>query len=543
MFSRTPWSIQSMLVLAFVFLWYPASLESAQVFRSDDPVSIDRDNLPVSMVVRRKINDYDDFLENTFFKVGERKKQRAVNINTLGEVPNSSWFTNRIGAGVISPEQLVQGANRGEGPAPGKLTVIGGKTQGVTPGFTIKDSLGDTYFLKFDPATNPQMATSAEMISSKFFDALGYNVPEYYLINFNPSDLEIPPGATIRNELDDRIPLTKKFVDKLVSKVAHNEDGSIRAIASKLIPGSNVGPFKFYSTRGDDPNDIFPHEHRRELRGYYIFCSWLNHDDSRSVNTADFYVGSNGQGSVKHYLIDFGSTLGSGSLTAQKLRPGNENIFEARPTFARMFSFGIWLPSWVSVGFPDFPTIGRIEADFFQPDRWKPEYPNPAFQNMDAEDAFWATRLVLMFRDQDIRSMATAGRISNKVAEEYLVSTLIKRRDKVGNYWLRQVSPLDGFRVVDGELMFEDLLVKYGFDKEMRQYNASFASFDNKTGAKANVGTGSANRQGRLPLPAMIATAAENSFHVVTLTADSHAVDVFLKSVSGTQRIVGIQRK
>jgi hypothetical protein len=381
------------------------------------------------------------------------------------------------------------------------------------------------------------------MISSRFFHALGYNVPEYYLLTFKPSNLEVAADATVQNELDERVPLTKKFVEKLLSTVARNEDGNIRAIASKLIPGRNVGPFRFYGTRSDDPNDVFPHEHRRELRAYYVFCSWLNHDDSRSVNTIDFYVGPDGQGSVKHYLIDFGSTLGSGSLNAQKLRPGNEYMWEARPTFARMLSLGVWLPSWVSVRFPNFPTIGRIESDFFQPNRWKPEYPNPAFHNLDVEDAFWATRLVLMFHDEDIRKIVAVGEISNKEAEEYVARTLIKRRDKVGDYWLRQASSLDGFRVVNSELLFDDLLVKYGFEKEMREHQVRFASFNNETGARGNVGSDQTIREARLPLPPTITSAQENSFHIVTLAADAHSVDVFLKTVSGTLRVVGIQRK
>ena len=520
-----------------------AALLLGQVYRSDDPIAVDRDNRAVPPVARRKINDYYDFLENTFLKVGERTSRPAMNTNTLGGVPDSSWFTNRIGAVPISREELVRGANLGEGPAPGRLTVIGGKSQGVTPGFTVKDAIGDTYFLKFDPAANPQLATAAEMISSRFFHALGYNVPEYYLITFRPADLQISPDATIRNELDEKIPLTIRYVERLLSSVARNEDGRIRAIASKLIPGANIGPFRFYGTRTDDPNDVFPHEHRRELRGYYVFCSWLNHDDSRSVNTVDFYVGEKGQGSVKHYLIDFGSTLGSGSLMAQKRRPGNEYMFEAGPTFGRMLSLGLWLPGWVSVKYPDFPSIGRFESDFYQPNRWKPEYPNPAFRNMDPEDAFWAARLVMMFRDDDIRSIVPAGMLSDKQAEEYLIQTLIKRRDKVGNYYLRQVSSLDNFHIEGGGLVFDDLLVKYGFEKEMKEQTVRITAFDNRSGARTELAPAPPVRQGRMMLPPAIANAADSSFQAVTLAAGAHSVDVVLRKSGPSVRIVGIQRK
>ena len=101
-------------------------------------------------------------------------------------------------------------------------------------------------------------------------------------------------------------------------------DGTIRVLASRWVPGKVVGSFRFTGTRPDDPNDIYPHERRRELRGLRVFAAWLNHDDARSINSIDSYVEDDGRRYIRHYLQDFGSTLGSGidvgAAAARRLR-------------------------------------------------------------------------------------------------------------------------------------------------------------------------------------------------------------------------------
>ena len=40
--------------------------------------------------------------------------------------------------------------------------------------------------VKVDPSAYPEMATAADVIGAKFFHALGYYVPEYYVITSLP---------------------------------------------------------------------------------------------------------------------------------------------------------------------------------------------------------------------------------------------------------------------------------------------------------------------------------------------------------------------
>src|SRR5262249_40584135 len=161
---------------------------------------------------------------------------------------------------------------------------------------------------------NPELATAAEVISTKFFYALGYNVPENYLVTFKREQLKADSKAMIgaAGKRDRR--LTESELNSVLKRVRSSPDGMYRAMASKLLQGTPLGPFQYHGTRPDDPNDIFPHEHRRELRGLRVFAAWLNHDDSRAINSLDILVEDKGRRYVRHYLIDFGATLGSGTL-------------------------------------------------------------------------------------------------------------------------------------------------------------------------------------------------------------------------------------
>ena len=126
-----------------------------------------------------------DLVENSFLGAGEEADVRAGNVNTIDEVPDSSWFTNRVGKG--SGPLILQRSRRARTrrmAPPRPWTVIARKGEGVTPGFTIRDSSGEIYWIKFDPAGFAEMASGAEVISTKFFHAFGYHVAENYLATF-----------------------------------------------------------------------------------------------------------------------------------------------------------------------------------------------------------------------------------------------------------------------------------------------------------------------------------------------------------------------
>ena len=178
------------------------------------------------------------------------------------------------------------------------------------PGFTATDGKGETWFIEFDPPHAPEGATAAVAVASKIFWALGYNQVESFLTTFDPAKSSIDPQATIRRPNGKRTPFTRDDVNTILERVFRNADGTYRVIAGRLLPGKILGGFQYAGTRPDDPNDLVPHEHRRELRALRVFGAWTNLTDLKAANTLDTLVTENGRTVVKHYLQDVGSTFG-----------------------------------------------------------------------------------------------------------------------------------------------------------------------------------------------------------------------------------------
>ncbi len=515
-------------------------------FYPDDPILVDRDDLPIEKPAAIELSPTYDILEKTFAPIAiEGEIPRAMNVNTLGEVPDSSWFQNRIGVREMSLEELTTGPSGGGRPEL-PLTVVSGKATGITPGFTVRDARGTVYFVKFDPGPHPNLSTAADVIGKNFFHAIGYNVPESYIVYLRSGDLVIDPGAQVRVKGAKQVQFERAFLETMLESSAHHPDGSTRGVASHVVEGEVLGPFRFHGTRPDDPNDIVPHEHRRELRGYRVFCAWLNHDDSRAINTLDSYVGPPGSGHVRHYLIDFSSILGSGSdhlrrIAPQDPRGGNEYIVDLPPIWRAFYTLGISDRAWrrIPYAYPQYAEAGRIESEYFDPAKWKPEYPNPAFDRMLPDDAFWAAKIVARFTDDQVRAIVATGDFLSREAERYLADTVMERRDKVVAHYFRQLNPLDAFSAGES-LTFRNLGAERGLG-EVSEYEYEWFSFDNQTGGLSPLGAPGRTPSARIPLPESDAPYLMVRIRSLSPTEASwrKAVDVYLSAKS----VVSIERE
>jgi hypothetical protein len=461
-------------------------------FYPDDPLWADDDRaFDASKVVPIEDTNGYDFVVNTFGKPGERRDVRALNVNTVDEVPDSSWFTNRIGRRDMTVADVVRGPDRVDRLSLEGWIVSGGKGSGVQPGFRMIDPAGQLHQIEVDPPSNPELASAAEIIGTAFYHAIGYNAVDVYLSEIDRAALVISERATIRDPLSGRRRALKKSdLDAVFDRAARRPDGRYRVLVSRFAAGKPLGNFRYYGTRPDDPNDIVPHEHRRELRGARVFGAWLNHDDSRGINSLDHLETTNGRGWVKHYMFDFGSILGSGTVFAQRHRSGNEYIFEPRPGWLTLATLGAYVRPWMLIDYPDVPpSIGRFEAQAFDPEKWKPEYPNPAFDNMRPDDAFWAARIVERFTDEMVGAVVKKAQYSDPRATEHMTRALIARRDKVLTTWLNQVCPAVNPRLLaDGVFTFTNAAVGARAATPPESYQLQWFRFDNATGTRTSVG-------------------------------------------------------
>jgi len=452
-------------------------------FYPDDPLEREPTPRNVEKVLNRKLSDYYDLFANQFGKVGQHQPEKGppivarASVNTLGEPMDGAWYVKRHYYRRMSAEELKRGPGDANPPAGAKWTVVSAKTEGITPGFTILDEKKQRYFIKFDPLTNPEMATAADSIGARFFYALGYHVPENYIVHFLPEQLELGPDVEITDSGGKKRKMTINDIGEILTRVPKSSDGRYRATASRAVAGKPVGPPRFYGTRKDDPNDTVPHEHRRDLRGLHVFSAWLGHDDSRAINNFDSLVTENGRQFIRHYLLDFGSTLGSASDKANSPRSG-AYFFSWKSSAQQLFTLGLVPPYWALAKYEKHPSIGLMEGDVFDPEKWVPEYPNPAFQNRLPDDEFWAAKQVMAMTDDDIAAVVSTGKLTDPKAAAYLVQCLIKRRDKIGKAYFAKVLPFDRFRLENGALVWDDL------SRSVKDARVRWFEFNNDTGAR-----------------------------------------------------------
>ena len=521
-------------------------------FYPDDPILADDDAaLDASGAKAVELSEIYDFVDNVWGSPGEQASIRAVNVNTLDEVPDSSWFTNRIGIRDMPLAEIVRGPNKFERLEAKEWTVVSGKGPGgFHPGFRAvhPDDPKQIYQLEVDPPGHPQMATGAELIGTLVYHALGYHVVDVYPIRVHPDRIRISTEATIR-DASGRRRFTRADLDSVLRLGARDREGGVYFSASRFEEGKDLGHFLYHGTRSDDPNDIHPHEHRRELRANRVFAAWLGHDDSRALNSLNMLVQENRRPHIRHYMYDFGAILGSATRFPDPAPSGHEYYVDKNASLKALGTLGLNVPPYLRAPYPDMPpSVGFFASEAFEPQRWKPNYPNAAFRNMNREDAFWGARLVARFSDATIKGIVDAVGYDDPRAAEYLTRALIERRKKVARVWLTGVNPVvDVALSSDGTLTFSNAAVTAQVATAPAKYVVSWSRFDNATGVHHAVGDAVDAREPRLTAPSSLLREGE---YVAATIRTEHAdypvwrqpVQAYFRRTQNIWKTVGLYR-
>jgi hypothetical protein len=513
------------------------------------PDSIDDDRKNIPEPKERLVSPVNDYLTSAIIKPAGQKldvrrnvlnifrsQKEAENVSELDEIRDSSWFTNRNFWNPLSTDKFNQGpALSDHAPDAGPWTVTKCKTDGVMPGFRIRDQKGESFILKFDPPGYLEMSTAADVIASKFLYAAGYNVPENFIAVFDEQILVPEHNLACSGSNGEKLILsTPGSLSQFLEKVPRTPQGQLRAMASKLIQGKIKGPFSYVGVRKDDPNDRIPHEHRRELRGLRMIQAFLNNGDVKQLNTLDAYVEEDGRKFLKHYLIDFGDSLGSASTRPKNAGDGHHYLFDPAEIIKTTFTLGLNRRQSASNQI-QCPSIGYIEGATFDPMDWRSNSPNPAFENMTKRDGYWAAKIVASFTNEQIEAAVRAGQYSDPKAERTLAQIMKQRRDRIADYWFRRVAPLDRFRFTSAGLTFDDLAIEGNLDNAANvKYEVLIEGMNATTVSQGGFETA---------IPIMV-TASPSKVQIRRLSRNWRElqIDVIVRLVNGNPAVVGIQR-
>jgi hypothetical protein len=401
-----------------------------------------------------------DGADNLFFRplsetLGVVVGAEAVDVNSMDEVPDSSWFTNRIGQHPLTPDEVTRGACapelllHGITVADGSWIVDKGKSGGAADGFRVNVPGKGKYMFKADEGDAPEHASAAQSVGTRVYFAAGYYTTCEQVVYFRPSVLRLVPGLRWQHNFGDDEAFDQKALDSVLAH-SSRRGGLVRMVASAWLKGYPLGGFRYEGTRGDDPNDVVPHEDRRELRGKRLLDAWLDRIDDRRGNTLDMWIADRSgepdasPGHVIHNNLDTSEALGPiWPWESVSRRLGFSYVVDWSDMAADFLSLGARERPWDTVQRrPGKSMFAYFNVEDFVPDQWKNEYAIAAFSRMTERDGAWMARILARFTPDVVRTLADAAHFTDPENTNYLEAVLEGRLGKILERYLTRLSPI-----------------------------------------------------------------------------------------------------
>ena len=228
-------------------------------------------------------------------------------------------------------------------------------------------------------------------------------------------------------------------VTALLKAGAPPVDGRYRVAALSWPLGMNIGFAEGSGTRGDDPNDLVPHEDRRSLRALKVFASWIALEGLGARNTVDRYVGAPGEGHVVHYFAGLDQALGAGNVVRVHDLPPADG---GGSPLHRFFTLGLApnpgpQPTQIVI-----PSLGGLDGNV-DPATFAPALPYEPANRLLPEDGYWAAKRIAAFTRAYIALSIDAGKLSDRRTQQAIQTALERRRIKILSYWFGVTTPIE----------------------------------------------------------------------------------------------------
>lgn len=454
--------------LILIFLLFSGCATRTVRFEDRAPVRYFNDIHPIPLPEAVRSDRFDYYAtvkppRPNFRSIPRLRGKLAKDVNALDEVPASSWFLPRLSAYSLSPAEVVAGPAEYGPPVP-PVEIIRVRKVTSNPRLFVRDQRNMYYLLKFDPPDFPGIATATSFMTNRLFWCFGYNVPEDQLFFFRRQDI--------------RTTAERKISAQQLNQILQQFGGGnpYRAIASRIIEGLPLGPTPEKGVRAEDPNDLFPHEDRRVLRALRVFCAFTNMPDISRDNLLDIYVGAPGAGYIKHYFVDFDDAFGTHVARHNELWAGYNHVFSLRDILKNFATLGLVVEDWEKITPTPWKSVGTFESRIFDPAKWKETHPFLPIRRSQPADNYWAAKILAELTPAHLAALVAAARFPEPAAADYVRQTLIDRRNKILNYYLRQVSPIEFIKSRNDQIHFQNLAKKLGFadSTKMTHYQIRF---------------------------------------------------------------------
>jgi hypothetical protein len=119
--------------------------------------------------------------------------------------------------------------------------------------------------------------------------------------------------------------------------------------------------------------------------------------------------------------------------------------------------------------------FGYYKVEPFEPELWRPGYPNPAFGRMSERDGAWMARIIAEMTDAHVVTMIATASFQNEFLDRELRRILIGRRARILRRYLSRLSPLAHAELSGARLCLRDLAVFGGVARADRRRYATRA--------------------------------------------------------------------